>query len=67
MFYGITLQYRKNPQPFLEDLPRLFALLGEGKIKPRIAERLPLLDARRANERIEAGGIEGKVVLVAGL
>lgn len=67
VFYGITMQYRKNPQPFLEDLPKLFALLGEGKIKPRIAEWLPLLDARRANERLEAGGIEGKVVLVAGL
>ena len=64
-FYGITMQYRKNPQPFFEDLPKLFDLLARGKISPRIAGTLPLLDARKANERLEAGGIEGKLVLVA--
>ncbi len=64
-FYGITMLYRKDPRPLLEDLPVLFGLLAAGKIKPRIAERLPLLDARRANERLEAGAIEGKLVLVA--
>lgn len=64
-FYGITQLYRKNPQPFREDLPKLFALLAEKKIQPRVAQTLPLLDARMANERLEAGGIEGKLVLVA--
>lgn len=64
-FYGITMLYRKDPKPFREDLTTLFALLAAGKIKPRIAERLPLLDARRANERLEQGNIEGKLVLVA--
>lgn len=64
-FYGITLLYRKDPLPFREDLPKLFAVLADEKIQPPIAERLPLLDARRANERQEAGGVEGKLVLVA--
>ncbi len=64
-FYGITMLYRKDPQPLREDLPRLFSLLSRGQVHPRIAERLPLLDARRANERLEAGNIEGKLVLVA--
>lgn len=64
-FYGITMLYRKNPQPFREDLPKLFALLGEGKIKPRIAQRFGLLEAAAANERLERGGIDGKLVLVA--
>lgn len=64
-FYGITALYRKDPKPFHEDLPKLFALLREGKIAPRIAERLPLLAARAANARLEAGAIEGKLVLVA--
>ncbi len=64
-FYGITLLYRKDPRPLRQDLPKLFALLAESKIRPRIAERLPLLDARRANERLEAGNIEGKLVLLA--
>jgi NADPH2:quinone reductase len=65
-FYGITLLYRKDPLPLREDLGRLFALLAARRLQPRIAERLPLLDARRANERLEAGGMVGKLVLVAG-
>ena len=64
-FYGITMWYRRNPQPFLEDLPKLFDLLAQGKISPRVAQTFPLLDARKANERLEEGGIEGKLVLVA--
>ena len=64
-FYGITMLYRKNPQPFREDLQKLFDLLAQEKISPRIAETFPLLDARKANERLEAGGIVGKLVLVA--
>lgn len=64
-FYGITMLYRRTPQPFFEDLPKLFDLLAQGKISPRIAQTLPLLDARKANERLEAGGVEGKLVLVA--
>lgn len=64
-FYGITQLYRKDPRPFHEDLPKLFALLAEGKIKPRIALRLPLAGAREANERLERGGVDGKIVLVA--
>jgi NADPH:quinone reductase-like Zn-dependent oxidoreductase len=64
-FYGITMLYRKNPRPFHEDLPKLFDLLAQRKISPRIAQTSPLLDARKANERLEAGGIDGKLVLVA--
>lgn len=64
-FFGITQQYRKTPQLFREDLPKLFKLLAAGRIQPHIAQTLPLLDARAANERLEAGGIEGKLVLVA--
>jgi NADPH2:quinone reductase len=64
-FYGITMLYRKNPRLFHEDLPKLFELLAQRKITPRIAQKLPLLDARKANERLEVGGIDGKLVLVA--
>jgi NADPH:quinone reductase-like Zn-dependent oxidoreductase len=66
-FYGITALYRKNPKPFREDLPKLVQLVAEGKIHPKIAERLPLLEAKRGNELIERGGIEGKIVLLASL
>jgi hypothetical protein len=60
-------QYRRDPRSFHEDLPRLFDLLARGLIKPRIAARLPLLAARRGNEMLEAGGLEGKIVLLASL
>ena len=45
-------------------LPKLFALLQEGRLKPVIAERIPLAEARRAHEAIERGGYAGKFVLV---
>jgi NADPH:quinone reductase-like Zn-dependent oxidoreductase len=64
-FYGVTALYRKDPQPFHEDLSKLFDLLERGQIKPKIAARLPLLEARRGNEMLEAGGLKGKIVLLA--
>jgi len=63
-WYGITMRYRKDKRSFLEDLPKLFDLLAAGKLHPKIAARLPLLDARRANEMLEAGGVDGKIVLL---
>lgn len=45
-------------------LPKLFGLLEQGKLKPVIAERLPLAEARRAHESIERGGYAGKFVLM---
>ncbi|MGZ3418118.1 MAG: medium chain dehydrogenase/reductase family protein [Polyangiales bacterium] len=64
-FYGITALYRWNPKPFHEDLAKLMQLLEAHEIHPKIATRLPLLEARRGNELIERGGIEGKIVLLA--
>jgi NADPH:quinone reductase-like Zn-dependent oxidoreductase len=64
-FYGITALYRKDTTPFRQDLPKLFKLLAERRIHPRIAARLPLSAAREANERLERGGVDGKIVLVA--
>jgi NADPH:quinone reductase-like Zn-dependent oxidoreductase len=64
-FYGITAVYRKDKRSFLEDLPKLFELLRARTIQPRIAARLGLLDGRRAQEMLEAGGVQGKIVLLA--
>jgi NADPH:quinone reductase-like Zn-dependent oxidoreductase len=63
-FYGITLRYRRDQGPFKQDLSTLLALLGARTITPRIHARLPLLEARRANEMLERGGVTGKIVLV---
>lgn len=66
-FFGVTQIYKKDPKPFREDLPALFALAKQGAINPRIAARLPLLAARQAAEMMERGGFEGKIVHLAGL
>ena len=66
-FYGVTAIYRKDTRPFLEDLPKLFELLAQQKIKPIIAKKMPLLEAKQANELLEKGGVNGKIVLEAPL
>jgi len=64
-FYGITGIYRKDKQPFMEDLPVLFKLLEEGKLKPVIAKRFPILEAAKANRLLESGKVKGKIILLA--
>jgi NADPH2:quinone reductase len=49
---------------YRETLTELLDLLAEGKIKPIVAERIPLAEAARAHEILERGGCAGKVVLV---
>jgi len=46
--------------------PELLDWLAEGRIKPVVAERIPLTEAVQAHELLERGGHEGKVVLVTG-
>ncbi|UCH36709.1 MAG: zinc-binding dehydrogenase [Armatimonadota bacterium] len=50
---------------YRETLTELLDSAATGKIKPVIAERIPLLEAYRAHELLERGGHAGKVVLVA--
>jgi NADPH2:quinone reductase len=45
-------------------LIELFGLLQQQKIKPLVAQRLPLAEARRAHELLGQGGVTGKIVLV---
>lgn len=63
--YYSTGVSRINWQMFLQDWTALFKLLDEGKIKPIIAGRFPILEARKANELLESGQVIGNVVLVA--
>jgi NADPH:quinone reductase-like Zn-dependent oxidoreductase len=63
--YGISALYRGNKRPFMDDLPVLFNLLEEGKIKPIIAKRFPILEAAQANALLESGQVTGNVVLLA--
>jgi NADPH2:quinone reductase len=63
--YSIQTLKRLRPGLFRRDLITLFDLLRQQKIKPIIARRFPLAEARQAQELLEKGGVVGKIVLVA--
>jgi len=62
--YSIQWLKRLRPAWFRQDLLALFDLLHQQKIKPLIAQRLPLAEARHAHELLGQGGVTGKIVLV---
>ena len=62
--YSIQTLKRLKPTWFQQDLITLLGLLQQEKIKPIIAQRFPLAEARRAQELLGAGGVIGKIVLV---
>ncbi len=62
--YSIQTLKRLRPAVFRQDLIALFDLLKQQKIKPLIARRLPLVEARQAQELLGKGGVAGKIVLV---
>jgi len=63
--YSIQWLKRVKPALFRQDLTALFDLLQQKKIKPLIAERFPLAEARHAQELLEKGGVTGKIVLIS--
>jgi NADPH2:quinone reductase len=62
--YSIQWLKRLRPVWFRQDLITLFDLLQQQKIKPLIARRFPLAEARQAHELLGEGGVTGKIVLV---
>jgi NADPH:quinone reductase-like Zn-dependent oxidoreductase len=62
-FYSINLMRARHPAWFREDLERLFSLLATRAIRPRVAERISFDEVAEAHRRLEAGGLEGKLVL----
>jgi NADPH2:quinone reductase len=62
-FYSINAMRLRHPAWFKQDLKRLLDLLASGTVKPRVAERIPLDEVAEAHRRLEAGGLEGKLVL----
>jgi NADPH:quinone reductase len=61
--YSINVMRARHPAWFREDLERLFGMLATGAIRPRIAERISFDEVAEAHRRLEAGGLEGKLVL----
>jgi NADPH:quinone reductase-like Zn-dependent oxidoreductase len=62
-FYSVNAMRARHPIWFKEDLERLFGLLATGAIRPRVAERISFDEVAEAHRRLEAGGLEGKLVL----
>lgn len=62
--YSIQWLKRVRPAMFRQDLTALFDLLRQQKIKPLIAQRFPVAEARRAHELLGTEGVTGKIVLV---
>jgi NADPH:quinone reductase-like Zn-dependent oxidoreductase len=62
--YSIQTLKRLKPDLFRQDWIALLELLRQQKIKPLIAQRFPLAEARHAQELLANGGVIGKIVLV---
>jgi NADPH2:quinone reductase len=62
--FDVVQLNKKNPTWYTEDLKVLMGYLAEGKIKPVIARRMPLVEAREAQELILEAKVKGKVVLI---
>ena len=61
--YSINVMRARHPAWFKEDLERLFGMLATGAIQPRVAERISFDEVADAHRRLEAGGLDGKLIL----
>jgi NADPH:quinone reductase-like Zn-dependent oxidoreductase len=61
--YSINLMRARHPGWFRQDLERLFGLLAARAIRPRVAARIAFDEVAEAHRRLEAGGLDGKLVL----
>ena len=61
--YSINVMRARHPAWFHEDLERLFELLATRATRPRVAERISFDEVAEAHRRLEAGGLDGKLVL----
>ncbi len=64
VWYSITDRRVMHPDEFKADMAALFDLLREGAIHPVVVDRLPIAAAREVHDRIDAGGLGGKIVLL---
>ena len=62
--YSIQWLKRSRPAWFRDDLLALLDLLARREIRPLVARRMPLAQARDAQELLAKGGVTGKIVLV---
>ena len=61
--YSIQWLKRRRPALFRQDMIALLGFLQQQEIKPLIAQRFPLAEARQVQELLEKGGVTGKIVV----
>jgi NADPH:quinone reductase-like Zn-dependent oxidoreductase len=64
IWYSITDRRVSHAEDFKADMAALFELLRNGAIHPVVIDREPLTAAKKVHERIDAGGLGGKIVLL---
>ena len=64
ILFDIVSFNNRNPDYYAPDLWLLLDWLAQGTINPVIAKRLPLVDARQAQELILEAKVTGKIVLM---
>jgi NADPH:quinone reductase-like Zn-dependent oxidoreductase len=64
LWYSITDHRKAHPDQFAADMATLLEWLKQGRIRPVVADRLPLSAAADVHRRIAEGGLGGKVVLL---
>lgn len=62
--FNVATLKRQRPMWHHEDLTTLFELLIQNKIRPIVADRLPLSRAAEAHQRLEQSAVVGKLVLI---
>ncbi|MDB4971525.1 MAG: oxidoreductase, zinc-binding dehydrogenase family protein [Myxococcales bacterium] len=66
MGYNVMVMKAARPEWYREDLAMLLGLLQQGKIRPAVAERVPLAEAAHAHRLLGGAEIRGKLVLLCG-
>ena len=61
--YSINAMRARHPAWFRDDLERLIGMLARQAIRPGVAERISFDGVADAHRRLEAGGLDGKLVL----
>lgn len=62
-FYSINLMRARHPDWFRDDLERLFDLLAARIVRPSVAKRISFDEVAEALRMVEAGRLDGKLVL----
>jgi NADPH2:quinone reductase len=61
--FSINLMRARHPVWFQQDLAQLFGMLAAGTIRPRVAKRISFDEVADAHRCLEAGSLEGRLVL----